>query len=144
MDKFFPLWYSEKPPLLSNYDSKQSKWTRKCLEHVNYVKEYLEVLCQEYEFRFKKMNTAEKFLEWWNNDAPILKIPQGNLKKITLEWKSLDPKYRQKDIVAGYRAQCKALLQNDGIEIKDFTGRDIPEFLLDEQQKDDESKKWLE
>ena len=144
MDKFFPLWPMEKPPLLQSYDTRQSKWCRKCLEHVEYVKTYLEILCQEYTFRFKKISSAEKFLEWEANDAPQLSIPKGNLKKITLEWKTLNPKYRSTDIIAGYRAQCKALLQNDGIQIKDFTGRDIPEFLLDEDQKNQNEKKWME
>lgn len=144
MDKFFPLWPMEKQPLFSNYDTRQSKWCRKCLEHVEYVKKYLEILCLEHEFRFRKVSSASKFLDWLENDAPPLKIPRGNLKKIVLEWKTIDPKYRSKDIVAGYRAQCKALLQNDGIQVKDFTNRDIPEFLLDESQKDEGMKKWMD
>ena len=141
MDMFFPLWPFEKPPMFTFYDTRQSKWCRKCKEHVDYIIAYLEALLLEYEFRFKKPYSGSKFLEWWLNDAPPLSVPKGNLKKVTLEWKCLGLKYRQKDIIAGYRAQCKALLQNDGIKIKDFTNRDIPGFLTDDAEKHNE--KWM-
>lgn len=144
MDKYFPLWPMEKPPLFSNYDTKQSKWTRKCLEHIEYVKTYLDILCLEYEFRFKKQSSVEKFLEWLDNDAPKINIPKGNIAKIILEWKSIDPKFRNKDIIKGYRNKYKAIFQNDGIQIKDFTNRDIPEFLIEEEVNRQKSEKWME
>lgn len=143
MDKYFPLWPMEKPPSFSNFDTKQSKWTRKCLEHVEYVKKYLDFLCIEYEFRFKKQSSAEKFLEWLDCDAPKINIPSGNLTKITLEWKSIDPKFRDKDIIKGYRNKYKAIFQNDGIQIKDFTNRDIPEFLIEEDINKQNAEKWM-
>ena len=142
MDTFFPLWPFEKPPLFSCYDSRQSKWCRKCKEHADYVIRYLEALVLEYEFRFKKKHSGEKFLEWLINDAPRLNIPEGHLKRVVFEWKCLNPKYRQKNIVNGYREQCKALLQNDGIKIKDFTNRDITSFLLDDAVQS-QNEKWL-
>lgn len=143
MNKFFPLWPSAKPPLFTQYDSRQSKWCRKCLEHYAYIRDYLDALLLEYEFRHgKPIVSAMKFLEWLDNDAPSLKIPEGHLKKVTFEWKCLDPKYRSKNIIEGYRAQCKAMLTNDGIELKDFTKRDIPEFLLEDELKK-ASDKWM-
>lgn len=134
MNTFFPLWPYEKPPLFSFYDSRQSKWCRKCKEHADYVVSYLEALVLEYEFRFKKTHSGRKFLDWLLTDAPELKIPVGHLKKVIFEWKCLNLKYRKKDIIQGYRDQCRALLQNDGIKISDFTNRDIPKFLLDDSQ----------
>ena len=142
MDKFFPLWPFEKPPLFTGYESRQSKWCRKCKEHVDYIVQYLDALLLEYEFRFKKSHASAKFLEWQENDAPQLKIPEGHLKKVTMEWKCLNPKFRSKNIIEGYRAQCKALLQNEGIKIRDFTNRDMPSFLLDSQDEKG-TEKWL-
>lgn len=140
MDKFFPLWPFDKPPIFMNYDSRQSKWTRKCAEHVNYIRKYLELLCNEYEYRYGKMIFATKFLDWLDNDAPELKIPYAGLSRITLEWKSIKLQYRNKNIIQSYRDQYRAFLENNGIDIKDFTNRDIPEFLL---AKNSENEKWL-
>ena len=143
MDKFFPLWPSPKPPLFTLFDTRQSKWCRKCKEHYDYVNAYLDALLTEYEFRFgKQMVSGQKFLEWNENDAPQLKIPEGHVKSIIFDWKTLDPKHRSKNVVEGYRSQCKALLENDGIQIKDFTNRDIPEFLIDDEIKR-ASDKWM-
>ena len=79
-----------------------------------------------------------KFYDWLVSDAPTLNIPFGNLKHIVLEWKSLNPKYRSKDVVEGYRKQCKAMIDNfGGVKIGDFTNRDIPGFLLEDEIKED-------
>lgn len=130
MDKWFPLWPLRVQPKFQGYGTRQSKWCRKCKEHFDYVKRYMDILCQEYEYRFCKVHGMQKFIEWLEFDAPKLNIPEGRLSKITLEWKVLNPRYRRKNIVEGYKLQYKAVLQNDGINMNDFTKRDIPEWLL--------------
>lgn len=142
MDKFFPLWPFEKPPMFTGYDSRQSKWCRKCKEHMDYIVKYLEALVLEYEFRFKKSHSGAKFLEWTMNDAPQLKLPSAHLAKVTFEWKCLNPMYRKKNVIDGYRAQCNAMLQNDGIKIRDFTNRDIPKFFISESMQN-QNEKWM-
>lgn len=62
----------------------------------------------------------------------MINVPKANIKKITIEWKALPVKFRQKDIIAGYRAYYRAIMLNNGVKQDDFTARDIPEFLLDE------------
>ena len=109
-----------------------------CSEHYEYVKSYLNILLNEYQFRFQKEHGLAKFIEWLDFDAPKLNIPAGNLKHIYIPWKCLNPKYRKKDLTAGYRAQYKALLENDGIKVTDFKNRDIPEFLVSK------TNKWME
>lgn len=138
MEHFFPLWPLKQPPPFNQYSSKTSKWCRQCKEHYDYIKTYMDVLLQEYEYRNKKPHGLEKFLEWLECDAPQMNIPQGNIKKIVVPWKVLNPKYRRKDIQLGYRLQYKALLENDGIKITDFKNRDIPEFLMQQNSQ------WLE
>ena len=138
MEHFFPLWPLRQAPPFNQYSSKTSKWCRQCKEHYDYIKTYMDVLLQEYEYRNKKPHGLEKFLEWLECDAPQMNIPQGNIKKIVVPWKVLNPKYRRKDIQLGYRLQYKALLENDGIKITDFKNRDIPEFLMQQNSQ------WLE
>ena len=102
---------------------------------MDYVTAYMEALCSEYEYRTGKVHGLAKFLEWMLVDAPKIKVPIGNLKKIVLEWKVLAPKNRRKCILEGYRLQYKHVLQNDGIKLSDFTKRDIPEWLLEKDNK---------
>ena len=109
-----------------------------CKEHNDYIKKYMDILLVEYEYRFGKQHGLTKFLEWNEYDAPALKIPVGNISKIVIPWKVLNPKYRRKDIYEGYRLQYAALLKNDGIKVDDFAKRDIPDFLVSS------TSKWLE
>ena len=139
MDKFFFSWPLSKQPSFQQYGTRISKWCRKCKEHFEYVKSCLQACCSEYEYRFNKQCKECNFVEWLENDAVQIKIPTANLKSVTLEWKSLDPKYRRKDIVEGYKLQYKAKLLNYPLSPSDFTNRDIPEFLLAKQQD-----KWLD
>lgn len=131
MDKFFPLWPSKKIPTLLNYTTKTSKWTRKCHEHFNYVRSYLEILLEEYMIRSKHEHPYSVCLEWLKYDAPELKIPYGNIKKIVLEWKCLNPKYRRKDIIQGYRLQFLSQFDNYETVVSEYniSNKDIPEFI---------------
>ena len=138
LDRFFPCWPLKQLPSYAAYNTRTSKWCRKCKEHMDYVTAYMEALCSEYEYRTGKVHSLAKFLEWMLVDAPKIKVPIGNLKNIVLEWKVLAPKNRRKCILEGYRLQYKHVLQNDGIKVSDFTKRDIPEWLLEKDSK------WLE
>ena len=130
LDRFFPCWPLRQLPSYAAYGTRTSKWCRKCKEHMDYISAYMEALCIEYEYRTGKAHGLHKFLEWMLVDAPKIKMPIGNLKKIIIEWKVLNPKFRRKNILEGYRLQYKHILQNDGIKISDFTKRDVPEWLL--------------
>lgn len=138
LDSLFPCWPLKQLPSYAAYNTRTSKWCRKCKEHMDYVTAYMEALCSEYEYRTGKVHGLAKFLEWMLVDAPKIKVPIGNLKKIVLEWKVLAPKNRRKCILEGYRLQYKHVLQNDGIKVSDFTKRDIPEWLLEKDNK------WLQ
>lgn len=138
LDRFFPLWPFQKPPLFSGYGSKIGKWTRMCREHYDYIVQYLDILLQEYQYRHKKLHVGSKFYEWLAVDAPQLSIPEAHLKKITVEWKSLNPRHRKKNIIEGYKSQYKAMIDNDGgPKIGDFSNRDIPAFLLSDEIRED-------
>ena len=102
-----------------------------CLEHYEYVKKYLDILLSEYEFRFGKQHGLTKFLEWEEVDAPKLSIPNGNIKKICLPWKCLDPRWRRKDIIEGYRLQFMSSFEDDDA-FKAYNGsrRDMPDFVV--------------
>lgn len=133
LDRFFPCWPLKQKPSYMAYKTKTSKWCRMCREHYDYVKQYMAVLLQEYEYRYKKPHGLSRFIEWLEFDAPELSIPEGKLTVISLPWKCLNPKYRDKDICQGYRNQYKAVMTNDGIKLADYKNRDIPEFLVQKQ-----------
>lgn len=138
LEQFFPLWPFKTKPSFLQYTSRLGKWCRMCQEHYEFMKKCMDSLLTEYEFRNGKPHALDKFLEWTEYDAPKLKIPAGNIKKIVVPWKVLNPKYRRKDIYEGYRLQYKAFLENDGIKVDDFKKRDIPEFLVQKNSQ------WLE
>lgn len=131
LDRFFPCWPLKTKPMYNQYNSKTSKWARKCLEHYNYIKTYLDILLNEYSYRYKTSHKMVVFLNWLECDAPTLNIPLAKLSKITLPWKNLNPKYRRKNIIDGYILQYKSVIDNyGGVKIDDFKNRDIPEFLI--------------
>jgi len=138
MDRFFPCWPLKIWPKFQSFGTRQSKWTRKCKEHFDYVKNYMNILLDEYEYRTGKEHGLGKFLEWVDIDAPKITIPEGKLKSITLEWKTLNPRFRRKDIIEGYKLQYKHYLSNSGIDMQDFSKRDVPEWLMTK------SNEWLE
>jgi hypothetical protein len=130
MERFFPLWPLKQSPKFMQYTSKESKWTRKCKEHYDYVKQYLDILLEEYLYRFGKEHGLAKFSEWLNFDAPKLNIPIGNISKIILPWKVLDIKYRRKNIIEGYRLKFLSTIEKPDIDFLK-TKRDIPDFVLE-------------
>lgn len=131
MSHFFPLWPLKQKPSFSKYASKESKWTRKCKEHYDYVKRYLQILLDEYAYRFKKEHILVKFAEWLELDAPKLSIPEARLQKVTLPWKNIDKKFRRKNVVDGYRLQLMNTLEQDPTAVFMKTRRDIPRFVVD-------------
>jgi len=140
MDRFFPSWPLHRKPSFQNYASKTSKWCRMCKEHYDYVKRCLRYLLDEYQFRFKKDHGLSKFLEWLDVDAPKLEIPEAHISKISIPWKCLNPRWRRKVLVDGYRQQLVHSFEDDDA-YKAYSGspRDIPPFInqhfkLDQQQ----------
>lgn len=130
MDRFFPEWPLKIKPKFVKYTSKEGKWTRKCKEHYDYVKSYLRILLDEYQYRFGKEHNLSKFLTWLDVDAPKLNIPEGHLKRIILPWKVINIKYRRKNIIDGYRLQFMNQFEKEPQEEFLKTKRDIPEFVI--------------
>lgn len=129
-ERFFPCWPLKKNPSFQAYTSKTSKWTRMCLEHYEYVRHYLRALLDEYQFRFNKDHGLSKFLDWLDFDAPSLDIPRANLKAVSIPWKCLNPRWRRKTLVDGYRLQFVHSFEDDD-PFKAYAGscRDIPDFV---------------
>lgn len=131
MAAMFPLWPLRQKPSFAKYTSKESKWARKCQEHMSYVAKCMAALLDEYTYRFGKTHGLAKFLEWHEFDAPKLNVPFGKLKSIVLPWKVLDVKFRRKDITTGYKCKLMSTIQTDPVEAYMRTKRDIPSFVVD-------------
>lgn len=130
MDKFFPLWPLKQKPSFMQYLSKESKWTRKCAEHYEYVKTYMSILLDEYLYRFNKEHGLAKFIEWLEIDAPKLNIPYAHLSKIILPWKVINIKYRKPIILDGYRLQFMNSFDKNPTDEFMKTKRDMPDFVI--------------
>ena len=129
LETHFPMWPLKQKPAFAQYTSKESKWTRKCKEHYDYVKQYFSILLDEYMYRFSKEHGLHKLAEWLDFDAPQLSIPTAKISKVTLPWKSIDVKYRRKNIIDGYRLQFMNSLDAKPDIVFMKTKRDMPDFV---------------
>lgn len=129
LQDFFPGWPLKKKPSYSQYSSRTSKWCRQCKEHYDLVMKYLDIMLLEYDYRFNKQHNSQIIYDWILMQAPELKIPYANLNKIVLPWKCLNPKYRKRDIVQGYRTQYLYSIE-EPFEAYNDSKRDIPDFVL--------------
>lgn len=130
MEKYFPLWPLKQKPRFLQYTTKESKWTRKCKEHYDYIKQYFDILLDEYLYRFGKEHGLAKLSEWLDFDAPKLNIPAAHTTSILLPWKNIDKKYRRKDIIEGYRLQLMNSLDAKPDIVFMKTKRDVPDFVI--------------
>ena len=130
LETHFPMWPLQQKPGFLQYTSKESKWTRKCKEHYDYVKQYFNILLDEYLYRFKKEHGLHKLAEWLDFDAPKLAIPVANMSKIVVPWKNIDIRWRRKNIINGYRLQFMNTLEGKPEEVFMKTRRDIPDFVI--------------
>lgn len=128
LDRLFPCWPLKRLPSFLKFISKESKWTRMCKNHYDYVLRYLDVLFNEYAYRFKQEHENAAFSEWELVDAPKISLKEANISKIVLPWKNINPKYRSKDIIESYRRQYKSVIGHP-IEAYMDTPRDIPEWI---------------
>lgn len=131
MDKYFPLWPLQQKPFFRQYLTRESKWCRKCFEHVEYTKKYMRILLDEYEYRFNRQHKLINFLEWFENDMPQLSIPYANIETIIIPWKNLDPKYRRKNIVRGYQLMFMSKFTKHPLDEFARTKRDVPDFVIE-------------
>ncbi len=63
MERFFPLWPLKQSPKFMQYTSKESKWTRKCKEHYDYIKQYLDILLEAQEKKELKAHTKRLMVD---------------------------------------------------------------------------------
>lgn len=129
-DLLFPHWPCTRGrvPGFLKFDSKESKWTRMCKNHYNYVLRYLDCLFTEYAYRFKREHEEAAYIEWEMIYAPKIQLKEAKLSKIVLPWKNINPKYRSKDIIESYRRQYKSIIGHPITAYQDVP-RDIPEWI---------------
>lgn len=114
-----------------SYSNRTAKWCRKCREHYLTFQNYLGACIQEEMFRFGKLRKAHQIgIFLLENDGFENKIPEGKLSKIVYEWKCLPVKYRQKDVVEGYKSLFLSKIENPFEEYA-LSKRDIPDFVME-------------
>jgi hypothetical protein len=133
--KYFRNYPLKSLPVYTFYNSEESRWCRKCLDHYNYVCDYLDELLAEYEFRFGKPHKEAEMGNFLREEPMSIAVGNGiiiptlkNKSKFRLPWKNLPPKYRKKDIILGYRKYYSSIILSP---LDAFVGskRDVPDFL---------------
>lgn len=90
----------------------------------------MQILLNEYSYRFKKEHGLQKFLDWATTSPIAPQIPYGKIHTINLPWKDLKLKYRRKNIVEGYRLQFMNSFSKDAFAEYSGSMRDIPQFVV--------------
>lgn len=135
MDTLFPNWTFKFIPSLKESRWEETKWCRKCGEHFWWMYSYCKTLCDEIIYRHpnaKWTNYIRNILNWLNNVENMISVPMANIKEIQFPWKNLNPKFRNCDIIIGYRKAFIDMFKSYDI-MKEYQGtnRDIPQFVLD-------------
>lgn len=136
-DKYFHTYPLTTAPTFSYYNSPESRWCRKCINHYNYISNYLWMLLDEYGFRFNKEHKLSEMYDFLYNLPLVLQLKYGlkipKLKdesKMQLPWKNLPIQCRKKDLIEGYRKYYRNIVF-DPIMAYVGTKRDVPDFLMD-------------
>lgn len=96
---------------------------------MRYVERYLEACLDEWLYRRGREHGLAAFLDWHLSLAPQLKLPDAGLSKLVFPWKNLNPKFRRKDVVEGYRAAFCSQLQGDPLAAYADSKRNVPDFV---------------
>lgn len=117
-------------PKMTFYTHRTTKWARKCNEHYEYFRKYLNICFLESNMRFKKFHKLHDIILFLLEDDKLSKqIPYSNIKKISLDWKNIPRQYRCKDIMTMYRRYYVAQIGNPFEAYKD-SKIDIPDFVI--------------
>lgn len=132
--KWFPTYPMRKFPSFKFYNSVESRWVRKCGDHMSYLIDYFDILLEEHCFRYNRDHELYELKYFFDTIIPTLGAARGivipfvNLKKIVIPWKNLDPRFRKKDLIEGYRKYYRYIVWNPYVQCGD-TKRDLPEWL---------------
>ena len=138
IEKWFPGWPIKSNPPFQSYTSRTSKWCRQCKEHYIYIQTYLDILLLEHNSRNISNKSYQLIADWIKFDAPDIPIPEAHLTKINVPWKVLNPKFRRKIIIDGYRLQYLSLFEsfNDILDKYGKSKINVPDFILKFHQLD--------
>lgn len=133
--KYFANYPEKSIPKFTFYNSEESRWCRKCIDHYNYVWKYMSCMLDEYYFRFGKEHNLSEMCSFLKKLPMTIAVKHGlilsNLKnknKFQLPWKNLPIEFRRKDIIKGYQAYYTSVIFNP-LDAYIGTKREIPEFL---------------
>ena len=77
-----------------------SIWLRKSKDNYIWLCEMSKYLCKEYTYRYKKIHSVEKHIDWLRSQSDFLKIPSKGLRKMKL---AMPDKYKCESSVISYR-----------------------------------------
>lgn len=103
-----------------------AKWTRVCSGNYLWLCQLGLELAREFQFRFKKVHSCEKHINWLNENIPLT-IRMFPRRKFPI---AMDEQYKiSKNPIICYRHYYKTSKKERGL-VK-YTGREIPHWLRD-------------
>lgn len=113
--------------IVLNFGNKVIKWTRKCQENYQYFKDYLALCLEEWDARGYAEHPRQDLADTLLSVPNPRRLPYSH-KPVVLEWKTLPPKYRQKDVIAGIRNYYCSKIEDPMAAYADCP-RGIPSFF---------------
>jgi hypothetical protein len=127
MEKVAPGLSSVKFKARVAFNNRVLKWTRKCRENYVYFRDYLMVCIEEWNIRGYGAHELEDLADTLASAAVPERLPSSN-RPVVLEWKTIPPKFRQKDIVMAYRRYYCARVADPEAEYAS-NPRGVPAFF---------------
>lgn len=133
MSTKFCGWPLKKTPKFNAYEWRESKWCRSCHENYDFICNYLAILLDEHAYRYSSTHELQDVASWLSTTDVVANFPYVGIDDVVLPWTSIDPRFRDVDIVKGYRKQyCSQIEDGDAFAAYAKCKRDIPQFVVDE------------
>lgn len=117
-------------PKMKFQTHRTTKWARRCLEHYEYFRKYLNICFLEYNARRRRFHKMSDIILFLLEDSSVAEhLPKANIEKVTLDWKNIPKRIRCRDVLEMYRRYYVSLIGDPFIAYKD-SNVDIPDFVI--------------
>lgn len=123
----FPNWplsnYLEAPPKVK---IKEYKFIKCCSNHFNYILEYADLMCDEFNYRFGKYHPKRKLLDWIESNK--IELPSVNNSNYSVQYPicSIPAKFRKVDYVTSARNLYRKLIEDP---ISEYNKVSVPDWF---------------
>lgn len=125
VQKMLPDWPILKYPILPPKCKKiEYKFIKLCLNHFNYVLQYAQCMCNEFEKRYNKKHIKSILFTWINNHLPDL--PEVDNYTVRYPIRSIPIFFRKETYVLSAINLYKSMIEDP---MKEYNKVDVPDFF---------------